>query len=399
MTSTEKTTPALTLEQAVPRDALRALVSAAVQDALDREFETVLGAGPYERSAARRSWRNGSYERTLTTRVGTFTLKVPRDRDGIFQPTLFARYERTEQALVLAMVEMYFQGVSTRKVTDVVEVLCGTSVSASEVSALARKLDVALTAWRQRRLNEHPYPYLVVDALVERVRREGQVRHTAVLYVLGIRSDGYRELLGTWTGAAESSESWSQVFHELTERGLHGVTYVVSDEHLGLVQSVRRYFPDAVHQRCQVHYLRNALSKVSNEALQQELTRGLADAWAAPTRDEAHRRLRALGDALRPRAPKLADWLDDTSEETLSVYVLEEDEARHKLRSTNVLERHHVEVRRRTKVIGIFPHEASLLRLVTALAIDWTERMSKKRYLVSLPTPRSAEEVPLPRSA
>lgn len=398
MTSTEKTTSALLLEQAVPRDVLRELVSAAVQDALDREFETVLGAGPYERSATRRGWRNGSYERTLTTRVGSVTLKVPRDRDGIFQPTLFARYERTEQALVLAMVEMYFQGVSTRKITEVVELLCGQSVSASEVSTLARKLDVALTAWRQRRLNDHAYPYLIVDALVERVRREGQVRHTAVLYVLGIRWDGYRELLGTWTGAAESADSWAHVFHDLTERGLHGVTYVVSDEHGGLVQSVRRYFPEAVHQRCQVHYLRNALSKVSNEALQQELTRGLADAWAAPTRDEALRRLRALGDALRPRAPKLADWLDDTGEETLSVYVLDQDEARHKLRSTNMLERHHREVRRRTKVIGIFPHEASLLRLLTALAIDWTERFSKQRYLVSLPAPKRSDET-LPRSA
>jgi transposase-like protein len=156
-------------------------VALAVQEALDQEFEAAVGAAPYERTATRRSWRNGSYERTLTTRVGALQLKVPRDRDGIFQPSLFARYERTEQALVLAMVEMYFQGVSTRKVTDIVELLCGRSVSASEVSTLSRKLDVALAAWRQRRLNEHPYPYLVVDALVERVRREGQVRHTAVL--------------------------------------------------------------------------------------------------------------------------------------------------------------------------------------------------------------------------
>jgi transposase-like protein len=383
----------------VPRDAIRDIVAVAVQDALEREFETFLGAAPYERSETRRGWRNGSYERTLTTRVGPLTLNVPRDRDGIFQPSLFARYERTEQALVLAMAEMYFQGVSTRKVTEVVEVLCGRSVSASEVSVLARKLDVAFTAWRQRRLTEQAYPYLVVDALVERVRREGHVRHTAVLYVMGIKRDGYRELLGTWTGAAESAESWGQVFHELTERGLHGVTYVVSDEHVGLVQSVRRYFPDAVHQRCQVHYLRNALSKVSNDALQQELIRGLADVWAAPTQDEARRRLHALGEALRPRAPKLADWLADTSEDTLSVYVLDDDVLRKKLRSTNGLERHHVEVRRRTRVVGIFPHEASLLRLVTAIAIDCSERWSTKRYLVPLHAPSCPEEVPLRRLA
>lgn len=399
MTSTEKITSALALEQAGSRDAIRELVHAAVQEAIECEFASFIGAAPYARSAARRGWRNGSYERTLTTRVGTLRLKVPRDREGLFQPALFARYERAEQALVLAMAEMYFQGVSTRKVTEVVEVLCGTSVSASEVSVLARKLDVALTAWRQRRLNDVRYPYLMVDALVERVRREGQVRHTAVLYVMGIRPDGYRELLGTWTGAAESAESWSHVFHDLAERGLHGVTYVVSDEHLGLVQSVRRYFPDAVHQRCQVHYLRNALSKISNDALQQEVTRGLADAWAAPTREEAARRLAALADTLRSPAPKLADWLDDTSGDTLSVYVLDEDDVRKKLRSTNTLERHHVEVRRRTRVVGIFPHEASLLRLVTALAIDSSEQWSKKRYLVlPKPTPMT-EEVPHQRSA
>lgn len=397
MTSEEKTRPGLRLEQGVAPDALRDLIAVTVQEALTREFETFLGAAPYARTGTRRGWRNGSYTRGLTTRVGPLKLRVPRDREGVFQPTLFARYERAEQALVLAMAEMYFQGVSTRKVTAVIEVLCGTSVSASEVSTLARKLEVTLTAWRQRRLNEHPYPMLVVDALVERVRREGQVRHTALLSVLGIRPDGYRELLGMWTGASESSESWAQVFHDLAERGLHGVTYVVSDEHRGLVESVRRYFPAAVHQRCQVHYQRNAMSHVSNDTLQREVLRGLTDAWAAPTAEEAQRRLTALATALRPRAAKLADWLEDTSGDTLGVYSLPEDTARRKLRSTNVLERFHVEVRRRTRVVGIFPHEASLLRLASALAMDTTEKWSTTRYLPK--AARALTDFPLPRIA
>jgi transposase-like protein len=397
MTSDDKPRTNLRLEQAVAPDALQALVTVAVQEALTREFETFVGAAPYARSAQRRGWRNGSYARSLTTRVGSLKLRVPRDREGVFQPSLFARYERAEQALVLAMAEMYFQGVSTRKVTAVIEVLCGTSVSASEVSTLARKLDVTLTAWRQRRLNEHPHPLLVVDALVERVRREGQVRHTALLSVLGIRPDGYRELLGTWTGASESSESWAHVFHDLAERGLHGVTYVVSDEHRGLVESVRRYFPDAVHQRCQVHYQRNAMSHVSNDTLQREVLRGLSDAWAATTAEEAQRRLEALATALRPRAGKLADWLEDTSGDTLGVYALTDDPARRKLRSTNVLERFHVEVRRRTRVVGIFPHEASLLRLATAVAMDTSEKWSTTRYLPKTVHPASA--ITLPRIA
>lgn len=397
MTSDEKSRTGLRLEQAVAPDALRELVAVAVQDALKREFETFVGAAPYARTETRRGWRNGSYSRRLTTRVGTLELRVPRDREGVFQPTLFARYERAEQALVLAMAEMYFQGVSTRKVTAVVEVLCGTSVSASEVSTLARKLDVTLTAWRQRRLNAHAFPHLVVDALVERVRREGQVQHTALLSVIGIRADGYRELLGTWTGASESSESWARVFHDLAERGLHGVTYVVSDEHRGLVESVRRYFPEAVHQRCQVHYQRNAMGYVSNDALQREVLRGLTDAWAATTADEAQRRLTALAAALRPRAAKLADWLDDTAGDTLGVYALSEDVARRKLRTTNVLERYHVEIRRRTRVVGIFPHEASLLRLATAVAMDTSERWSTSRYLPKHAYP--LEAITLPRIA
>ena len=403
MTSTSKTTPSLSLEQEAPRDALRELLAVAVQDALRHEFDDFLGAAPYERSDARRGLRNGSYERTLETRVGSLTLRIPRDRAGLFQPSLFAKYERSEQALVLSMAEMYVQGVSTRKVTDVIEVLCGTSVSASEVSTLARRLDVALTAWRQRRLGEKAYPYVLVDAMVERVRREGHVRQTAVLHVIGIDAQGYREHLGVWTGASESAESWRTVFHDLTERGLHGVTYVVADEHAGLLQSLRRYFPQAVLQRCQVHYVRNAREKVSSEALQQEITRGLADAWAAPTKPEAQRRLETLADTLRARAPKLADWLTDTSEATLGVYALDgamSDAERVKLRSTNAMERYHAEVRRRTRVVGIFPHEASLLRLVTALAVEANETSSTRRYLrLPTPTPTLTEEDAMRHSA
>ncbi|MCC7003099.1 MAG: transposase [Gemmatimonadaceae bacterium] len=182
------------------------------------------------------------------------------------------------------------------------------------------------------------------------------------------------ELLGTWSRASESSESWAHVFHDLAERGLQGVADVVSDEHRGIVESVRRYFPEAVHQRYQVHYQRNALSHISNDTLQREVPRGLTDAWAVPTAAEAQQRLAALATALRPRTGKLADWLEDTSGDTLGVYVLPEDVARRRLRSTNVLERFHVEVRRRRRVGGIFTHEALLLRLVTALAMDTSEK-------------------------
>jgi putative transposase len=231
--------------------------------------------------------RNGSYTRALTTRVGTITLEIPRDREGNFSPSLFERYERREQAFMLALIERYFQGVSTRNVTKVVEELCGASIAASTVSALTRKLDVVLEAWRRRRLPEARYRYLVVDAHYEEVCREGHVLSTAALWVVGITDDGYREHLGIWSGASESTMSWGAVFGDLIERGLKGVEYVVSDEHKGLVQALRRYFPDAQHQRCQVHYLRNALAHVTSDALLIAIKRGFHDAWAAPTRDSA----------------------------------------------------------------------------------------------------------------
>lgn len=384
-------------EQAPAPDVLRTLVGTLVQETIRAEFDRFLGARPYERTPERRGLRNGTYPRTLKTRVGALSLAIPRDRAGGFRPSLFAKYERSEQALVLAMIEMYFHGVSTRKVNAIVDQLCGTTVSASEVSALTRKLDATLTTWRERRLAEVPYAALTVDAHIEQVRREGHVRATAALWVVGVTPEGYREHLGVWLGPSESEASWAQVFHDLVERGLHGVRYVVSDEHVGLLAALRRYFPETVHQRCQVHYQRNALSKVSSEALQQRTREGLRDAWGASTRAEAEGRLARLIAELRPDAPRLADWLSDTAAETLACYALPRDDVRLKLRSTNGLERHHLEVRRRTRVIRIFPHEASLQRLLTALAIEQNDRWRSQRWLVA-PT-FLAEERPMRRTA
>jgi transposase-like protein len=383
-------------EQAPAPEVFRQMLETMVQETIRAEFERFLGAAPYERTPARRGHRNGIYRRTLRTRVGTLRLDVPRDRAGLFRASLFAKYERSEQALVLAMIEMYFHGVSTRKVNAVVEQLCGTTISASEVSALTRKLDATLTAWRQRRLDT-AYPALIVDAHVEQVRREGHVRATAALWVVGVTPEGYREHLGVWLGPSESEASWAQVFKDLVERGLHGVNYVVSDDHVGLRAALRQYFPDAVHQRCQVHYLRNALSKVSSDGLQERVRGALRDVWSATTRAEASGRFTRLIAELGTDAPRLADWLADTHAETLACYVLSREDVRTKLRSTNAVERHHMEVRRRTRVIRIFPHEASLLRLLTALAIEQNDRWRHKRWLVE-PT-FIEKETPIRRSA
>jgi transposase-like protein len=227
------------------------------------------------------------------------------------------------------------------------------------------------------------------------VRREGQVRSTAALWVAGVGADGYREHLGVWLGASESGASWRAVFDDLVKRGLTGVQYVVSDEHAGLVQAIRRYFPDAAHQRCQVHFQRNARDKVSSPALQERLRDGLRDVWAAATRAEANARLARLVLGLRDEAPRVADWLEQHAPDTLAVYTLPTREARRRLATTNSIEHDHMAVRRRTSVVRVFPNEASFLRLGTALAVERNEQWLGRRYIPAFaPTP--TEEALMP---
>jgi len=395
MTSLFKDGTVLSLPQSgggAPEDALRVMLQHLIHQTLEHEFRQFLGAARFERSPERRGVRNGHRRRRLLTRVGALELRVPRDRAGQFQPTLFARYQRSEPALVLALVEMYLQGISTRKVSAVVEQLCGTTISASDISALTKTLAAALAAWRTRALGGKAYPYLVVDAHVERVRREGQVRSTAALWVIGIGTDGYREHLGVWLGASERGASWRRVFEELIKRGLTGVEYVVSDEHAGLVEAIRRDFPDAAHQRCHVHFLRNARDHVSSPDRKQRVRDGLRNAWSSATREEAEARLARLVADLRPRHERLAEWLEEHAPDTLAVYRLTDREARRRLATTNSIEHAHAEVRRRTRVVRVVPTEASFLRLASALAAERTEQWLSRRYVGATPQTRAAEE-------
>ncbi|MGH7718258.1 MAG: IS256 family transposase [Steroidobacteraceae bacterium] len=387
MTSPSKDSPVLSLPQAssgAPEDPIRAMLSTLIHEPLEREVARFIGAQRFERSPERRDVRNGYRRRQFTTRVGQLALRIPRDRAGRFQPALFARSQRSEQALVLALTEMYIQGVSTRKVSTIVETLCGTSVSASEVSALTKRLDGELEVWRTRPLSAKAYPYLVVDAHVERVRREGQVRSTAVLWVIGVGADGYREHLGVWLNPTETGLGWRRVFELLLQRGLSGVQYVVSDEHPGLVDAIRRFFPDAVHQRCQGHYLRNTLDHVSSDARRDEVKEGLRDVWNAPSRPLAETRLQALLAQWHTTLPKLAAWMESSIAETLTVFALRDSVAQHRLRSTNGIEHDHMAVRRRTSVIRVFPNEASFIRLASALAMERNEKWLSKRYVAAL---------------
>ena len=359
-------------------DFLRGLVERVVQQVLDAEMTSFLGAGAYERNAERRGWRNGFKPRVLKTRVGQLELLVPKDREGQFQTELFERYQRSEKALVLSMLEMYISGVSTRKVSAITETLCGLEVSRSQVSALAEKLDLELSAWRSRGL-EKAYPYLVIDARYERVRRAGAVVSQGVLVVVGISQEGYREVLGAWMADSETETSWGQVFAELKQRGLRGVRYVVSDDHQGLVRAVRRHFQGAMWQRCQVHFLRNALSLCAarDKALVVGLLKNVTE---AETREAALAAIGQVAAELEKRAPKVARLLEEHGEEILAVYALPASH-RKKMRTTNLLERQNQELKRRTRVVRVFPHEQSCLRLVTALLMETNQEWMEQLYL------------------
>ena len=359
-------------------DFLRGLVERVVQQVLEAEMTSFLGAGAYERSAERRGWRNGFKPRVLKSRVGKLELLVPKDREGQFQTELFERYQRSEKALVLSMLEMYIAGVSTRKVSAITERLCGLEVSRSQVSELAGKLDLELSAWRNRPL-EKVYPYLVIDARYERVRRAGAVVSQGVLVVVGISEEGYREVLGAWIADSETEASWGQVFGELKQRGLRDVRYVVSDDHRGLVRAVGRHFQGAMWQRCQVHFLRNALSLCG--ARDKPLVVGLLkNITEAETRETAQEAMGQAAAELEKRVPKVARLLEEHGEEILAVYALP-GAHRKKMRTTNLLERQNQELKRRTRVVRVFPHEQSCLRLVTALLTETNQEWMEQPYL------------------
>lgn len=359
-------------------DPIRALLEHTIQEVLEEELTMFLNAEPYSRTEGRRGYRNGYKPRVLKTRVGRLELMVPKDREGRFQTELFEKYQRSEKALMLAIAEMYVQGVSTRKVKKITEELCGLEISKSQVSALAKGLDAEIDTWRKRLLTKR-YPYLVVDALYEKVRKSGSVVSRGVLLVSGIDEDGYREVLGVWCADTETEASWSQVFRELKEQGLTGVTYVVSDDHRGLVEAIHRHFQGAIWQRCQVHFIRNVLGMVQKRdratvlALLREIT-------GASCLESALNRLNDAVDTLAATHPKVAKLLDLHGEEMLAVYALPQQHWK-RMRTTNMVERLNEEFRRRTRVIRVFPNETSCIRMISSLAVETNEEWMERKYL------------------
>jgi putative transposase len=356
------------------------LVQTVVQQVLESEMDEALQAGKGERTSDRLGYRSGYYSRTLVTRVGSLELRVPQDRKGLFSTQVFERYQRSEKALFLALAEMYVQGVSTRKVKAITEELCGHGFSASVVSESTRLLDEQLGQFASRSLEGEEYPYLVLDARYERVREGGVISARAVLIAIGINWEGRRCVLGVDLANRESLSSWRDFLLGLKQRGLQGVEFVVSDHHAGLRQAIQQILPEAVWQRCYVHFLRNALDhlpKRADDDCMKELR------WLYDRRDleEARRDLTGWLSKWQGKYPKLCNWVEENIEETLTFYRLPLAHHKH-LKSTNMLERLNEEIKRRTHVVRIFPHEKSCLRLVRALTMETHENwIEAPRYL------------------
>ncbi len=360
-------------------DAIRVLVN----EAMKIERSAFLGAGPNERTESRRGYANGFKPKTVATRVGAIEFAIPQVRQAVdgerFYPTALERGIRSERALKLAVAEMYVQGVSTRKVAAITEELCGVQVSSQQVSRAAAALDDELQQWRTRELGR--FRYLVLDARYEKVRHAGSVMSAAVLIATGVDDAGHRSVLGVSVSRSEAEVHWREFLDSLRERGLHGLALVVSDDHAGLRQALAASFPGVAWQRCQFHLQRNAAPRAPTVSLRPSIARGLRAVFNAPDRPEAERLLDRLLEDHAETAPDFVRWARDNVPDGFAVFAIPATHRRC-LRTTNMLERLNKELLRRTRVATLFPNDASLLRLATAVLMEISEDwVTGRRYL------------------
>lgn len=360
-------------------DYLPELIRILVNAAMQAEREAWLGAGLYERSEQRRSYANGYKPKTVSTRLGKITFDIPQVREGDFYPAALEKGMRSERALHLVMAEMYVQGVSTRKVKTVIEQLCGTSVSSTQVSRAAAMLDEVLEAWRNRPLAEIVYLYL--DARYEKVRIDGQVRDAAVLIAAGVDPSGKRRIVGVSVSLGEQEVHWRTFLDSLVKRGLRGVRLAISDDHAGLKAARRATFGSVPWQRCQFHLQQNAQAYVPRKDMAAQVAADIRRIFDAPDRAAAEDLLRRTVEKYQSQASALAHWMEENIPEGLTVFSFPEAQRR-KLRTVNLLERVNQEVRRRTSVVHIFPNEASCLRLISAVLMEIDENWQVgRKYL------------------
>lgn len=353
-----------------------------LNEAMLQERSATLHAQPYERTDQRLGHANGFKPKTLATRVGEVELRVPQVRDGVsFYPSALERGVRSEQALNLAMAEMYVQGVSTRKVSQIIEQLCGHQVSSTQVSQCAAKLDEQLEIWRTRPLGA--FPYLVLDARYEKVRQSGVLVDCAVLIAMGIGTDGKRSILGVSVALSEAEAHWRSFLASLVERGLHGVKFIVSDAHEGMAAARQAVFPSVPWQRCQFHLQQNAQAHVPRSDMRLEVAESIRSIFACADLSAAQARLKDRVAHYAKSAPKLAAWMEKHIPEGFTVFALPTAHQK-RMRTSNAIERVNQELKRRTRVAAIFPNEDSLLRLVTALLCEQSDEWATSKIYLSM---------------
>jgi putative transposase len=385
------TLPTELLEQVAEQglDFLPELIRIVINTAMQVERQRHLGVGPYERSAVRQGHANGFKPKTVSTRIAPITFEIPQVREGGFYPQALEKGLRSERALMLALAEMYVQGVSTRKVAAITERLCGSEVSSTQVSRAAALMDEVLEAWRNRPLSTIIYLYL--DAMYEKVRVDGQIRDAAVLIASGVNLAGRRLILGVSVSLGEQELHWRDFLQSLVERGLNGVELIISDAHVGLQAARKAVFSGIPWQRCQFHpslrsglaLQQNASQYVPHLSMKREVAADIRAIFNAPDRAQAEAQLRKTVEKYAQSASKLADWLEGNIPEGLTVFSFPGDHWR-RIRTVNSLERVCKEIRRRTRVAGIFPNEASCLRLVSALLMEISESWETGKIYLSL---------------
>jgi putative transposase len=361
-------------------DGLENAVAILINEAMKIERTRALGAEPWQRTETRQGYANGFKDRNLNSRVGKLALRIPQVRGDIsFYPKALDRGIRSERALKLAIAEMYIKGVSTRKVTKVMETLCGLEVTSSEVSRCAKTLDDELEKWRNRPIDS--VPYLILDARYENVRQDGAVRSCAVLIAAGVREDGKRSILGVSVSLSEAEVHWRRFLSSLKKRGLHGLEMITSDDHEGLKAALRATFSGVPWQRCHVHLQRNATAYVPKVYMRKQVAQDIRYIQTAPNREDAERLLGLAAEKYKKSASRLSAWMDENLPEGFTVFKLPVKHRR-RLRTTNMIERVNKEIKRRTRVATLFPNEASLLRLVSAILMEVSEEWETgKKYL------------------
>ncbi len=366
------------------KEGLNKIVEAVVQKLIEEEAESHVGAGPYERSQARRGYRNGRKPRRVKTRVGELAFDIPQVRDceeGPYNPSMFLKWQRSEKALLTTCAEIYFQGVSTRSVQSVLEKMGGMKFSAGQISRIAAELDEQTDQLRERRLSNTEYPFLLIDARYEHIRSNGHIASKAVLVTIGITIEGRREILDWRVADSENEETWSAVFRDLKDRGLKGLKIVTSDGHKGIRKGIQRHFQGILWQRCRVHFKRSILNSASWK-VRKILAKELSTVFKPEERKECIRRAEEMAARWENKYPSIARTLREGIEECLTVCILP-SALRRKLCSTNMVERQMQAIKKRTSVVRIFPNASSCERLVGATLVELHEKwaVEKRRYL------------------